>query len=67
MSRTSKRQTPTTKPILSLDDPAQSDRFMAKAREIGADATPEIFEQAFRKVAFSQFSHPQPKRKRQRK
>jgi uncharacterized protein (DUF2267 family) len=52
MSRTSKRRPTPSRP--PPDDPVQSDRFVAKVREIEADASPETFEQAFRKVAFGQ-------------
>ena len=39
------------KPTPKPDDPAQSKRFTDMAREIGADASKEEFERAFRKVA----------------
>jgi hypothetical protein len=54
MSRTSKRRPTPSRPGPPPDNPVQSDRFIAKARDIEADATLEIFEQAFRKVAFGQ-------------
>jgi hypothetical protein len=52
MSRTSKRRPTPSRPGSPPDNPVQSDRFVAKAREIEADASLESFEQAFRKVAF---------------
>jgi len=55
MSLTTKRRSTPSRPGRQPDDPAQSDRFIAKAREIEADANLEIFERAFRKVAFG---HP---------
>ena len=36
------------------DDWVQSDRFISKAREIGAEATPKMFEEVFRRVALGQ-------------
>lgn len=33
------------------DDKAQSERFKEKAREIEADETGEVFEEAFKKIA----------------
>ncbi len=39
------------KPKAPPDDPEQSKRFIDMAREIGADASAEKFERAFRKVA----------------
>ena len=38
------------KPKPPPDDPEQSKRFIDMAREIGADATKEEFERAFKKV-----------------
>jgi hypothetical protein len=54
MSRTSKRRPTPSRPGPPPDNPVQSNRFIAKARDIEADASPEIFERAFRKVAFGQ-------------
>jgi hypothetical protein len=67
MSLRSKLPQAPVKPAPLPDDPIQSDLFIAKAREIEADARPEIFERAFRKVAFSRIAHRQPKAKRSRK
>jgi hypothetical protein len=39
------------KPKSPPDDPEQSKRFIDMARELGADATKEEFERAFKKVA----------------
>jgi hypothetical protein len=38
------------KPKPKPDDPAESKRFIALAREIGADERPEAFERVFKKV-----------------
>jgi hypothetical protein len=38
------------KPKPPPDDPEQSKRFIEAAREIGADESPEAFEEVFRKV-----------------
>jgi hypothetical protein len=41
------------KPESSLDDPAQSKRFIDMAREVEVDESPEAFELAFKKVVRS--------------
>jgi hypothetical protein len=46
------------KPAPKPDDPAQSKRFIETAREIGAEATKEEFERAFKKVAPSSAKPP---------
>jgi hypothetical protein len=56
MSRTSKRRPTPPRSRRQPEDPAQSDRFIAKAREIEADANPKIFERAFRKIALGHLS-----------
>jgi hypothetical protein len=38
------------KPKPPPDDPEQSKRFAEIAREIGADATPDEFERAFKRI-----------------
>jgi hypothetical protein len=56
MSRTSKRRAAPSSPDLAQDNPAQSDRFIATAQAVQAHASPEIFEQAFQKVAFGKLT-----------
>jgi len=50
------------KPTPKPDDPEQSKRFIAMARELEADTSTEEFDQAFRKVAAAK-RQPPPKRK----
>lgn len=47
------------KPKPKPDNPTQSKRFTDMAREIGADASEEKFERAFKKVM--RFKEPSPK------
>jgi hypothetical protein len=42
------------------DDPEQSKRFIDMAREIGADASKEEFERAFKRVALPKNQPQQP-------
>jgi hypothetical protein len=67
MSRISKGRPQPSSPDPSRDDPAQSERFIATAREVEAETTAEMFEQAFQKVAFGRLDHHRPKRKRRRR
>jgi len=46
------------------DDPVQSDRFLAKVREVEAEGSSEMFERAFRKVALARLSRPRQKGRR---
>lgn len=39
-----------TKPEPPKDDPAESQRFIDAARELGVDESPEAFDRAFKKV-----------------
>jgi hypothetical protein len=43
---------PTSKPEVpaDADDPAESQRFIDMAREIGIDESPEAFQNAFKKI-----------------
>jgi hypothetical protein len=46
------------------DDPAQYKRFVELATELGADASPEEFDRAFRKVATAKREpRPEPKKR----
>ena len=44
----------------ALQDPEQSKRFIEMAREIGAEATQEEFERAFKRVALPKSQPQQP-------
>jgi hypothetical protein len=48
------------KPKPPPDDPEQSKRFIEMAREIGADASKEEFERAFKRVASSKRASTKP-------
>jgi hypothetical protein len=52
------------KPRPTPDDPAQYKRFVEMATELGADATPQEFDKAFRKVASAKRTpRPEPKKR----
>ena len=53
------------KPKPPPDDPEQSKHFIDMAREIGADASKEEFERAFRRVTRSRTA-PRPSERRNR-
>lgn len=42
------------------DDPAESQRFIDMAREVGVDESPEAFERAFRRVTAKPVTVPLP-------
>lgn len=51
---------------LKPDDPEQSARFVALAKEVGAEGSPEEFERIFRMVATATREAPKPKKQAKR-
>jgi hypothetical protein len=49
------------KPTPKPDDPAQSQRFLDTAKEVGADTDDAPLERAFKKIAADNRKHTKPK------